>query len=69
MGGGPGEFELLTLKAVSLIKAADLVVIDPLFPKKTIERIRNTLLKSHASLKPYQQKVTIQIFSFFLKDF
>ena len=65
IGGGPGDPELITLKAYNILKQADVVIYDRLVPKSLIEGLKAELIYvgkeiGDANLQEYINRLLVE---------
>ncbi len=57
IGSGPGDPELLTLKAYNLIKKADVIIYDHLINPYMLNLLKNTCIRIYVGKIPYKKRV------------
>ncbi|MEM0139740.1 MAG: uroporphyrinogen-III C-methyltransferase [Ferroplasma sp.] len=58
VGFGPGNMKLLTLRAMELIKAADVIIYDHLLNLEFLNYIKSDCVKIYVGKKPYKKRIT-----------
>ncbi len=58
VGFGPGNMELLTLKAMELIRSADVIIYDHLINPEFLNYVKKECIKIYVGKKPYNKRIS-----------